>query len=155
MDTTLPQAAYTGGGSAPKGQTLATPVKDAASACAELGMPSRVLTGPALSRDAQQVSAYTPAHRLTHGQRQELKHPCACTAPGCSAARCGLGLGLLHSHWLRSQAQGSTGLQNDRRTDGQTTSTGQALAWAWPCVGTKAWATGSRSLAAGQGTHLG
>lgn len=76
-------------------------------------------------------------------------------ALGYLAAQYGLGLGLSFSHWLHSQAQSSKGLQNDRRTDGQTTSTGQALAWARPRVGTEAWATGSRSLAAGYGTHLG
>lgn len=135
MDTSLSLAACAGMESqhvAPKGWGLETHVKGAALGRPQ-GMPKRVVL-PRLPFSHQGYTTKVSALSLPALQ--------------CSA-QYGLGLGLLYSHWLHSQVQGSMGLQNDRRTDGQTTNTGQALAWAWPLVGTEAWATGSRSLASG------
>lgn len=75
---------------------------------------------------------------------------CTCTAPWLlCAALYGLGLGLLHSHWLHSQAQGSAGLQNDRRMMDRQLAQGKHWPGRGPVWALKPGATGSRSLAAG------
>ena len=96
-----------------------THVKGAASVWTELQeCPRQVLT--------------CPFFRMHNKGVHTRLHACACTISGCSLVLCTGWLGLKPPTLPLASfsAQGSTGLENDRRTDGQTTHRGQALAWA-------------------------
>lgn len=101
--------------------------------------------------------------------RDRTTSTCACTVPGCSVAQFGLGLGLLQSHWLHSQAQGSKVLQNtDRRMDKQLAQgkqwPGHGLVWAlkpgqqeagaWLQGRGLTWGKGRQGLQWGQGSAV-